>query len=173
MHTLTWHSPHGQLSGGQHADGCRAVLLQWGNTRHKSLKGCYHMHTALGVQGLRVRVWNTCRDVIRAGLGAAGVGAIAPGCEDAADVAPVAEEEPVVHREVVVDYGSDSDLPLLRNGSLARRRSLIHLRESRRRDSINTMCAPSPPPCAKRCSSHLLYTCMLLKYIGPACRLGV
>ena len=88
----------------------------------------------------------TCRDVIRAGLGgmAAGSGSSVPGCEDAAEAAAV--PEPVVHREVVMDYGSDSDLPLLHSNSLARRRSLIHLRESRRRDSINTMCAHGFPP---------------------------
>jgi hypothetical protein len=41
----------------------------------------------------------------------------------------------------VLDYGSDSDLPATRADSLARRRSLLHLRESRRRDSITKMCA--------------------------------
>ena len=85
----------------------------------------------------------TRRDFLRGGLGAAaaGSGGSMPGGEDATQATPVAE--PVVHREVVMDYGSDSDLPLLHSNSLARRRSLIHLRESRRRDSINTMCAPT------------------------------
>ena len=61
--------------------------------------------------------------------------------------APVSEEDetaaglPAARPEEVLDYGSDSDLPMMRADTLARRRSLYHLRESRRRDSITKMCA--------------------------------
>ena len=46
---------------------------------------------------------------------------------------------PVARPTEVVDYGSDSDLPVMRGDTLARRRSLYHLRDSRRRDSITKM----------------------------------
>lgn len=44
---------------------------------------------------------------------------------------------PLTASATVVDYGSDSDVHVLPG---ERRRSLIHLRESRRRDSITKMC---------------------------------
>ena len=99
-----------------------------------------------------------CRDAIKGKLGDAGASADDPGggqpstsgvavCGDSDndggeagdDVAPLSLT--AMHSDSIVDYGSDSDVPLLRGDSLVRRRSLIHLRESRRRDSIATMCA--------------------------------
>ena len=46
---------------------------------------------------------------------------------------------PIARPTEVLDYGSDSDLPVMRGDTLARRRSLYHLRDSRRRDSITKM----------------------------------
>jgi hypothetical protein len=115
---------------------------------------------------------HACRDAIKGELGEAGTdaemhasgggggegadagaGACADSDADNAGAEEAEEEEGVpplalvaMHSDSVVDYGSDSDVPLLRGDSLVRRRSLIHLRESRRRDSIATMCARSPAP---------------------------
>jgi hypothetical protein len=48
---------------------------------------------------------------------------------------------PITGSSTVLDYGSDSDAHAMTGDSLLRRRSLIRLRESRRRDSITKMCA--------------------------------
>ncbi len=57
---------------------------------------------------------------------------------------------PLTASATVVDYGSDSDVHVAPG---ERRRSLIHLRESRRRDSITRMC--DAVCCACALSMHL------------------
>lgn len=67
------------------------------------------------------------------------------GPSDPASCPPVSEVEelvaqlPAARSNEVLDYGSDSDLPVMRGDSLAQRRSVYHLRDSRRRDSITKM----------------------------------
>jgi len=60
---------------------------------------------------------------------------------------------PLTGSSTVLDYGSDSDATATNGDSLLRRRSLIRLRESRRRDSITKMYAASrssrPHSCMK------------------------
>ena len=76
-----------------------------------------------------------CRDTIHSSIGAAAPGKCAP----ISEVEEVAAELPMGPADEVVDYASDSDLPMMRGDTLARRRSLYHLRDSRRRDSITKM----------------------------------
>lgn len=75
-----------------------------------------------------------CRDAIKSSVGQQGLPQAVSVMEEVAEVAALPAGK-------VLDYGSDSDLPATRADSLARRRSLLHLRESRRRDSITKMCA--------------------------------
>lgn len=60
-------------------------------------------------------------------------------CALASKVEVAAPAVPIARPEGILDYGSDSDLPMMRGDTLARRRSLYHLRDSRRRDSITKM----------------------------------
>ena len=61
-------------------------------------------------------------------------------CAPVSEVDEAAAGLPAARPDEVLDYASDSDLPLMRAHTLARRRSLYHLRESRRRDSSTKMC---------------------------------
>lgn len=76
-----------------------------------------------------------CRETIQSSIGAAAPGKCAP----VSEVEEVAAQLPMGPADEVVDYASDSDLPMMRGDTLARRRSLYHLRDSRRRDSITKM----------------------------------
>lgn len=79
----------------------------------------------------------SCRSMIQTGMAGAAKARCAPVSEEDETAAGL----PAARPEEVLDYGSDSDLPMMRADTLARRRSLYHLRESRRRDSITKMCA--------------------------------
>ncbi len=73
-----------------------------------------------------------CREAIQSSIGTSAPGGCAP-------VEEVVAQLPAARPSEVVDYGSDSDLPMMRGDTLARRRSIYHLRDSRRRDSITKM----------------------------------
>ncbi len=76
-----------------------------------------------------------CREAIQSSIGTTAPGSCAP----VSEVGEVAAQLPAARPGEVLDYGSDSDLPMMRGDTLARRRSIYHLRDSRRRDSITKM----------------------------------
>lgn len=84
-------------------------------------------------------VFSSRRDAIKRSLGCAGSSTGLSMVDEAVAL-------PLTGSSTVLDYGSDSDATGTNGDSLLRRRSLIRLRESRRRDSITKMCA------ASRCS---------------------
>ena len=97
------------------------------------------MLTAIyGSQAVQLMAMCSCRSMIQTGMAGAAKARCAPVSEEDETAAGL----PAARPGEVLDYGSDSDLPMMRADTLARRRSLYHLRESRRRDSITKMCAP-------------------------------
>ena len=86
--------------------------------------------------GVPLLIWGVLfREAIQSNAGVAS----RESCPTVSEVEEVAAELPTARPGKVLDYGSDSDLPVMRGDTLARRRSLYHLRDSRRRGSLTRM----------------------------------